>query len=62
MELFFKTKTNKNGNTYRLSFDTESKTFRTGYSCRSSGTYTTITLTGMRFLKEELKNNNYKEI
>lgn len=62
MELYFKTKTNKIGNTYRLSINLDNKTMATGYSCRISGDYVVITLKEMRELKEKFKNEGYKEV
>lgn len=62
MELYFKTKINKVGNTYRLCIDLDSKIIKTGYSCSSCGDYIVITRQEMRQLKEKFKENGYKEI
>ncbi len=60
MELYFKTKLDRNGNIYRLNIDLDNKTIRT--QCSSCGDYIVITRQEMRQLKEKFKENGYKEI
>ena len=60
MELYFKTKLDRNGNIYRLNIDLDNKTIRT--QCSSCGDYIVITRKEMRDLKEKFKNEGYREI
>ena len=60
MELYFKTKLDRNGNIYRLNIDLDNKIIRT--QCSYCGDYIVVTRKKMRDLKEKFKENGYKEI
>jgi hypothetical protein len=62
MELYFKTKINKNGNDRRLCVDLDNKTIKVGYSCSNSADYVIVTLTEIRALRDKFTQNGYKEV